>query len=344
MVAVVTVLATISVVSGVDRGIKILSNLNMALAAVLLVVVIALGPTLFLLRETIESAGAFLQGYIGESFELLAYDGAAGAEWQQAWTVFYWGWWISWSPFVGMFIARISRGRTIRQFVLGVMLAPTLVTFLWFGVFGGSAIHRQLFGAGDLAGADGATVDPDYVMFDLLDGLGGGRVWIALMLLLIAIFFVTSADSGALVVAMLATGTSEPRMWSRILWAFGIGAVGIVLLIRGGLATMQTATILIALPFTIVIIGMMISLTRSLRAENEAFAERERQRDRDEVAAHVVEAVSTDPDLQGQLVRGLNAGGSPGQAPRARPGRDGARAPLGHAPTAGLTRRLRWTS
>ncbi|TGO06049.1 BCCT family transporter [Serinibacter arcticus] len=318
VVVVVTLLATISVVSGVDRGIKILSNLNMGLAALLLVVVLALGPTLFLLRETIQSAGAFLQSYVGQSFELLAYDGEAGADWKQQWTVFYWGWWISWSPFVGMFIARISRGRTIRQFVLGVMLAPTVVTFIWFGIFGGTAIHRQLFGAADLAGADGATVDPDYVMFDLLDGLGGARIWIALMLVLIAIFFVTSADSGALVVGMLASGTSEPPTWSRIMWAFGIGGVGIVLLLRGGLATMQTATILIALPFSVVIIGMLVALARSLREENAEHEEDERMRDRDEVAAHVVEAVANDPELQDVLVRGLATPATPRSKDRVR--------------------------
>ncbi|PWD50179.1 choline transporter [Serinibacter arcticus] len=319
VVLVVTILATISVVSGVDRGIKILSNLNMVLAAFLLIVVLALGPTLFLLRETIESVGAFLQTYVGQSFELLAYDGDAGSDWKQQWTIFYWGWWISWAPFVGVFIARISRGRTVRQFVLGTMLAPTLVTFVWFGIFGGSAIHRQLFGAGDLAGADGATVEPDYVMFDLLDGLAGTRIWIALMLVLIAVFFVTSADSGALVVGMLSSGTSEPPTWLRILWTFSIGAVGVVLLLRGGLGTMQTATILIALPFSVVMIGMLVALTRSLREENAEHAALELQRERDEVTAHVVEAVANDPDLSDALARGLT---SPNGDPSRRRVRD----------------------
>ena len=319
VVVVVTTLATISVVTGLDRGIKMLSNLNMVLAAVLLVAVVALGPTLFLLRGTIESVGAFLQSYVGLSFEMLAYDGDAGADWKQSWTVFYWGWWLSWAPFVGIFIARISRGRTIRQFVLGVLLAPTLVTFIWFGVFGGSAIHRQLFGSADLAGADGQTVDPNYVMFDLLDGLAGARVWIALVLVLIAVFFVTSADSGALVVGMLSSGTTEPPTWLRIFWTAAIGGVGIVLLLRGGLATMQTATIIIALPFSLVVVGMLVALTRSLRAENARLDARDLQQDRDEVAAHVVEAVANDLELQDTLARGLSR---PGGTQRPRSVRD----------------------
>lgn len=315
VVVAVTVLATISVVSGVDRGIRILSNLNMILAAVLLVVVLALGPTLFLLRETIESIGAFLQGYIGQSFQLLAYGGEEGAAWKQDWTVFYWGWWISWAPFVGLFIARISRGRTIREFVLGTMLAPTLVTFVWFGTFGGAAIHRQLFGAGDLAGP-GGEVSPDYVMFDLLEGLGAGRIGIAAMMLLIAIFFVTSADSGALVVGMLSSGRTEPSIPMRILWTAALGAVGIVLLLRGGLDTMRTATILIALPFSIVMIGMMVALVRALSRENARLQARERRVERAELAAHVVDAVANDPELRDNLVLAITEPAPPEPAGR----------------------------
>ncbi|ROR96006.1 choline/glycine/proline betaine transport protein [Salana multivorans] len=321
VVVAVTILATISVVSGVDRGIRILSNLNMVLAGVLLLVVVALGPTLFLLRETIESIGAFLQGYVGLSFDLLAYDGDAGAEWKQSWTVFYWGWWISWAPFVGLFIARISRGRTIRQFVLGTMLAPTLVTFVWFGVFGGAAIHRQLFGPGDLTDANG-DVPVDFVMFDLLDGLGAGRIGIAAMLLLIAVFFVTSADSGALVVGMLSSGRTEPSIPMRILWTAALGAVGIVLLLRGGLDTMRTATILIALPFSVVLIGMMVALAKSLSRENARLQVRDRLADRDEVAAHVVEAVANDPELRDSLVLAITEPAPPITPWRRPPARD----------------------
>ncbi|ACQ79381.1 choline/carnitine/betaine transporter [Beutenbergia cavernae DSM 12333] len=307
VVVIVTAMATMSVVSGLDRGIKILSNLNMYVAAGLLVLVLVLGPTLFLLRDLVQSVGFFLQNYVGLSTDLLAFEGEAGAEWQQQWTVFYWGWWVSWAPFVGMFIARISRGRTIRQFVLGTILAPTLVTFTWFQVFGGSAIYRQMFGAGDLAGDDGTSVDPDYVMFDLLQGFPGGSALVGIVLVLIAIFFVTSADSGSLVVDMLATGREKTPVWSRVFWCVVIGAVAVALLARGGLSAMQTATTLIALPFTLVIIGMVLALGRALRAELLARRAVDLERARHELTEHVVGAVSTDARLQATIAAGWGA-------------------------------------
>jgi choline/glycine/proline betaine transport protein len=171
----VTGLATFSVVSGLDRGLKWLSNINVVFAGVLLLAVLALGPTLFLLREFVQSLGVYLAGVVPMMFNVSAYAGAEGEAWQASWTTFYWGWWISWSPFVGVFIARISRGRTVREFVGGVLLVPTLVCFLWFSVLGGSALYTELFGGGGLVGPGGEVV-PENALFDLLAALPGGAV------------------------------------------------------------------------------------------------------------------------------------------------------------------------
>ncbi|NQD89414.1 BCCT family transporter, partial [Paenarthrobacter sp. CM16] len=198
-------LTIVSVVSGVGKGMKWLSNTNLVLAALLMLVVLFTGPTLFLLREFVQSIGHYLQNVVGLTFNTLAFSGAEGEAWQAAWTTFYWGWWISWAPFVGIFIARISKGRTVRQFVAGVLLVPTTVGFLWFSVLGGAAIYRELFGGGGLIGADG-SVDTEGALFGLLGDLPGGTLLTIGAILLIAIFFITSADSGALVMGMISTG------------------------------------------------------------------------------------------------------------------------------------------
>ncbi|MFP5311950.1 MAG: BCCT family transporter, partial [Actinomycetes bacterium] len=185
-------LTIVSVVSGVGKGMKWLSNINLVLAALLMLVVLFTGPTLFLLREFVQSLGNYLQNVVGLTFNTLAFAGAEGEAWQAAWTTFYWGWWISWAPFVGIFIARISKGRTVRQFVAGVLLVPTAVGFLWFSVLGGAAIHRELFGGGGLIGSDG-TVDTEGALFTLLGSLPAGTVLVVGAIILIAIFFITSA-------------------------------------------------------------------------------------------------------------------------------------------------------
>lgn len=272
LIVLITALATASVVSGVGRGIKWLSNLNMGLAAVLLVFVLVAGPTIFLLREFVQNFGDYFTNVMGLTFDVSAYRGADGEAWQAAWTTFYWGWWVSWAPFVGVFIARISRGRTVREFVLGVLLVPTLVTFLWFSVLGGAALHRELFGGGGLVGDDG-TVGTESSLFTMLDALPGGGVVIGLAILLIVTFFVTSSDSGSLVVDMLASGGDiDPPKWSRIMWAVLEGAVAAALLAvgGGGLGALQTAAIVIALPFSIVMVAMMFATVRAFRAEVRA--------------------------------------------------------------------------
>ncbi|GEL44894.1 choline transporter [Cellulomonas hominis] len=317
----VTGLATFSVVSGLDRGLKWLSNINVVFAGVLLLAVLALGPTLFLLREFVQSLGVYLASVVPMMFNVSAYAGAEGEAWQASWTTFYWGWWISWSPFVGVFIARISRGRTVREFVGGVLLVPTLVCFLWFSVLGGSALHTELFGGGGLVGPGGEVV-PENALFDLLAGLPGGAVLSVGAIVLVALFFITSADSGALVVSMLsAGGDPEPRTPLRVLWAALGGVLAIALLLAGGLTALQTAAILIALPFSVVMIGMVVSTSRALHAEHTAFLRAEKRQVRAQLAAHV--GARVEAQVQASVARhvderlGREPGGSrPPQPPR----------------------------
>lgn len=317
----VTGLATFSVVSGLDRGLKWLSNINVVFAGVLLLAVLALGPTLFLLREFVQSLGVYLASVVPMMFNVSAYAGAEGEAWQASWTTFYWGWWISWSPFVGVFIARISRGRTVREFVGGVLLVPTLVCFLWFSVLGGSALYTELFGGGGLVGPGGEVV-PENALFDLLAGLPGGAVLSVGAIVLVALFFITSADSGALVVSMLsAGGDPEPRTPLRVLWAALGGVLAIALLVAGGLTALQTAAILIALPFSVVMIGMVVSTSRALHAEHTAFLRAEKRQVRAQLAAHV--GAHVEAQVQASVARhvderlGREPGGSrPPQPPR----------------------------
>ncbi|MGG7463794.1 BCCT family transporter [Plantibacter sp. YIM 135347] len=313
LILVITGVTIFSLVSGVHKGMKWLSNTNLILAALLLVFVLFAGPTLFLLREWVQAMGAYLQNVVGLTFNVSAYQGAAGEAWQASWTTFYWGWWMSWAPFVGVFIARISRGRTVRQFILGVLLVPTLLTFLWFAVLGGTAIMQSLQGR-DFSGADG-PVDLNTALFNMLAGLPGGNIATIGAILLILLFFVTSADSGSLVMGMLTTGGTEPRNRVRIAWAVVTSVLSIALLIAGGLASMQTAAIITALPFSVVIILMCISSFKAFQAEvvAETAIKRRLFRERltrsvsagvtDRVAEDVAERVSE--QLSGQLTEQL---------------------------------------
>ncbi|MBO8190186.1 BCCT family transporter [Streptomyces oryzae] len=283
----ITMLATASVVTGLGKGIKWLSNINMGLAGALLLFVLVAGPTLFILNTFVEDIGAYLQNIVTLSFNTGAAEGDDGTAWVSTWTVFYWGWWISWAPFVGIFIARISRGRTVREFVTGVLLIPTLLTFVWFAVFGGSALHRETLGGGGLVGEDG-KVGTNSAFFQLLDTLPGGALVAGAALLLIVLFFVTSSDSGSFVVDMLASGGNpEPPVWSRVFWAGSEGAVAIALLVASGsgtasLTTLQTAAIITALPFSLVMVGLSVATVRSFRRERQAYlaARRKKQEQR----------------------------------------------------------------
>ncbi|WP_022908092.1 BCCT family transporter [Curtobacterium sp. B18] len=273
IIAVITALTIVSLVTGVTKGMKILSNFNLLLAAALLLFILIVGPTQYLLRDFVQSIGAYLQDLVGLSFTVSAQQGAAGEAWQAAWTTFYWGWWMSWAPFVGIFIARISKGRTVRQFVFGVLLVPTALTMLWFAVLGGAAIHRQMNGGG-LIGADG-SVDVEGSLFTLLSDLPAGTVLTFGAILLIGVFFVTSSDSGSLVMAMIASGGDiEPKNWLRVFFAGVSALLAVALLLTGGLNALKTAAITTALPFSIVLLltcwSTVIAFTRERRAYDRA--------------------------------------------------------------------------
>lgn len=337
IIALVSGLATVSVVSGLDRGLKWLSNVNVVMAGVLLLCILLLGSTLFLLREFVQSLGVYLANLLPMTFNVSAFAGEAGEAWQAGWTTFYWGWWISWAPFVGVFIARISRGRTVREFVGGVLLVPTLITFLWFSVLGGSALYRELFEEGGLVPADGVVV-PENALFDLLAGLPGYSVLSVLAIALITLFFVTSSDSGSLVVAMLASGGNPtPRVSIRVTWAALSGVLAVALLVAGGLAALQTAAILIALPFSVVMIGIVVATARALHGEHERFLRAERRLLRagltEHVSAEVAERVSAQVIREVEAAMDLDRGGA-----AVAPNRSRGAGPTGVAPRGWLRR------
>ncbi|WP_290679534.1 BCCT family transporter [Halothiobacillus sp. 15-55-196] len=263
-IALITSLATLSVVAGMDAGIKRLSQLNMLLAITLMLFVFAVGPTVFILKTFMQNTGSYLSNIVERSFSLQAYS---GGNWIGNWTLFIFGWTIAWAPFVGLFIAKISRGRTIRQFVLGVMVVPTLFTFFWFSVFGDTALHAIM--------VDGYTHLIDQVeqnkaiaLFKLFEHLPFASITSFLAIILIVTFFVTSADSGALVVDSLASGGAmRTPVWQRIFWASSQGVSAAVLLLAGGLSALQTASITSALPFAIIMLIAAIGLWRALQIE-----------------------------------------------------------------------------
>lgn len=276
LIGIVSVFVLFSVLSGVTKGMKWLSNFNLIVAGLLLLFLLFAGPTQFLLREWVQSIGAYIQDFVGLSFTVSALQGVAGEEWQAQWTSFYWGWWISWAPFVGIFIARVSKGRTVRQFVAGVLLVPTLIGILWFAVLGGSALYRELEQPGSMLSPDG-TVDLQGALFQLLEGLPAGGVLTVGAIVLIAVFFITSADSGALVMGMIATGGNpEPPRWVRTFFVIITAALASALLVAGGLQALQTAAILIALPFSIVMLLMCWSTVLAFQRERRAYARAER--------------------------------------------------------------------
>lgn len=271
IIAVVTAFVLLSVLSGVGKGMKWLSNTNLILASVFVLVVLFVGPTEFLLRNFVQSIANYLQNFFAMSFNVSAFTGSEGEAWQGAWTTFYWGWWMSWAPFVGIFIARISRGRTVRQFVAGVILVPTAITILWFSVLGGSAIYGQLQGTGNLIGSDG-SVNAAGALFSMLDQLPAGSALTFGAILMIVIFFITSADSGALVMGMIASGGDvEPKNWMRVFFTLTTSLLAAALLLSGGLEALKTAAIIIALPFSIVLILICWATYRAFSREVRAY-------------------------------------------------------------------------
>lgn len=286
IVGIITGFVLFSVLSGVGKGMKWLSNINLVLAGALMLYLLFAGPTEFLLRDVVQSIGNYIQNFVGLSFTTSAYSGEDGVAWQGTWTSFYWGWWISWAPFVGIFIARISRGRTVREFVTGVILVPTLVGILWFTVLGGTAIYGELTGSVSLLGSDG-SVNVSTALFQMLEGIPG-TVFLAIgFLVLIGIFFVTSADSGALVMGMIATGgEEEPKRWVRIFFTLATSLIAFALLLAGGLTALQTAAISIALPFSVVLLAICWATVVAFRREMKAYDKAERAHLRDSIGEH----------------------------------------------------------
>jgi choline/glycine/proline betaine transport protein len=276
LVVIITLIAIVSVVSGLDKGIKWLSNFNVRLAGVIMIYVLIFGSTALLMTDFFQNLGVYLQNLPGLSLDTGSWYGDDGTGWVNGWTIFYWGWWMSWAPFVGIFIARISRGRTIREFVFGALLVPTVLSFAWFTVLGGSGIREEREN-GNMIGTDeegNPVVDTTGSLFDLLDTMPGGKLIIGIAVLLIVLFFVTSSDSASYVVDMLASGGDpNPPTWSRVFWATVEGVVAIALLLAGaghGLTILQNVSVVIALPFSFVMIAMCVATVKSLRAEHAA--------------------------------------------------------------------------
>jgi len=265
VIAVITALATISVVAGLDKGIKRLSIVNMILAATLMLFVFLVGPSILIVETFVQNTGSYLSGIVERTFNLEAYD---RREWIGNWTLFIFGWTIAWAPFVGMFIAKISRGRTIRQFVFGVMLVPTLFTFLWFSIFGGTGLNLIMN-----EGYEQLIVmvqdDEAVALFQLYDMLPWSALASFVTVILIMTFFVTSSDSGSLVIDQLASGgRAATPVWQRVFWAVMEGAVAAVLLVAGGLAALQTMAVTSALPFAVIMLVAALGLWRALIIES----------------------------------------------------------------------------
>ena len=264
IMTVIVGLAVISVATGLDKGIKILSETNMVLAVILLLLIFVLGPTVFLLQAYLQNIGDYIADIVHNTFNLFAYK---KTDWIGGWTIFYWGWWLAWAPFVGLFIARISRGRTIREFIIGVMLIPTVFTLFWMTIFGNSAIdlvHNQ----GVVELGEMVSKDSSVALFVFLENFPLSTVLSFFSVLMIVIFFVTSCDSGAMVVDMLCShGSNNTPLWQRVYWAVGIGVVAAILLLAGGLNALQTMTIASALPFAIVLLLAIVGLIKALRVE-----------------------------------------------------------------------------
>ena len=278
LITLITFAATGSVIAGLSGGVKRLSQLNMYLGALFLLFMLLVGPSLFIFDSFIQNVGSYIQNF----FELSSWtETYQQSDWQNGWTVFYWAWWISWSPFVGMFIARISRGRTLKEFVLGVLIVPSLLTFFWLSTFGGSAMYLEINAMADIAGA--VTENVATSLYVLLEQFPLSLITSIVGVVLVTSFFVTSSDSGSLVVdSLTAGGKLDAPVAQRIFWALTEGAVAAVLLIGGGLGALQTAAISTGLPFAVLLIVLAFSLLKGLKAEYADMMEAKRTQERKE--------------------------------------------------------------
>jgi glycine betaine transporter len=266
IILVVTVLFIVSALTGLGKGIKILSNANMILAFVLLLLTFILGPTLFTLNLFTDTIGTYLQNLINMSFRIAPLN-EEHRSWINGWTIFYWAWWIAWSPFVGIFIARVSKGRTIREFVVCVLLIPSLIGFIWFATFGSAGMLLEHDGIASIS-----KLATEESLFGVFANYPMGTVLSILAIILVATFFITSADSGTYVLGMMTTdGSQNPSNSVKVIWGVLLTAIALVLLYSGGLQALQNTMIIAALPFSIVMVLMTISLIKALNKEAKEF-------------------------------------------------------------------------
>ncbi|MDY6841986.1 MAG: BCCT family transporter, partial [Pseudomonadota bacterium] len=268
LIAVIASIAATSVALGLDKGVRRLSQLNILLAMALLAFVLFVGPTVFIAEGMVQSVGDYFDALPWLSFWTETFKETG---WQRQWTLFYWAWTISWAPYVGIFIARISRGRTIREFVAGVLFAPSAFTLVWFGIFGLSAIHVEMNGTVSLA--EQVQEDPSVAIFAFLEAFPLAKVASALSVVIIVIFFTTSSDSASLVIDLLTRRDDQPSLVrQRIFWAVAQGVIAATLLLAGGLDALQNVITSLGLPFCILLIFMAVSLFRALRADYRGYS------------------------------------------------------------------------
>ena len=272
IIVVTTVLFVTSALSGVERGIKWLSSANLVLASALALAVLLLGPTIALIDTFTTTLGAYLSDLVRMSLRMTPFRESS---WVGDWTIFYWAWWLSWSPFVGLFIARVSRGRTVREFLLGTVLAPTLVGFAWFSILGGTALHMVIFDGVPLTAA--VQVDVSTAIFAMFDAMPFGALMSVAATVLVIVFFVTSGDSATLVLGMMSTGGNpNPPGRVKLVWGVLVAAIALSLMLAGGIRAVQTATIVFALPFTVVVVLMAVAVTRAIAHDWDEERRRER--------------------------------------------------------------------
>lgn len=296
LIIVITAMATISVILGLDKGVQRLSEINMGLAGIFALFVLLVGPTVFIMSGFTQNLGYYVANFVEMSMWTETFT---NTNWQGGWTLFYWAWWISWSPFVGMFIARISKGRSVREFIIGVVLVPTIISLLFMSILGGTALYQQINGLNDIASV--VNVDESLALFSLADHLPFSGILSIVGIILVTVFFVTSSDSGSLVIDHLTSGGKlDTPLAQRIFWAVIEGAVAAVLLIGGGLTALQTASILTGVPFALVLLVMVYSLYLGLRQEfliEHAVRERLRKVRRDHIITDVIQSNVEDQAL-----------------------------------------------
>ncbi|UOQ46947.1 BCCT family transporter [Gracilibacillus caseinilyticus] len=278
IIAVVTVLYMLSALTGLNKGIKILSTTNIVIAILLMFFLLFTGPTNFIMNFFTTTLGSYISNLPEMSFRMAPFN-QDNADWLENWTIFYWAWWIAWAPFVGMFIARVSRGRTVREFVVGVLLVPTIFGALWFSVFGGSAIHLEMNEGIDIYNIMNES-GSEAALFTVLENFPLTAVMAVLAVLLISTFFITSADSATFVLGMQTTnGDLNPNVSVKVAWGIVQSGTAAVLLWQGGLGALQTASIIAAFPFAIIMIMIVFALIKAFKEEGRTYALKRRRRE-----------------------------------------------------------------